>query len=357
MSTVEAGQEITRLVSLAQASTPETRTELYLSIVQLMENAKRAFTDAESQLLAAIMRQLAHQVEMEVRRALAERVAEQGDASHDLLLLLANDDIRVAQPILEKSSLLTEGDLLGLIETCDALHHLTIAGRHDVTMRIAAQLAESPSMDVLIALADNASAQISEATLDKMAERSRASTDLQRSILQRPDIRGDLTARMCAFVTEALHGYITQRFNIDPVAISRDLAIASVEAHARLTNASPAERLVGKLYAAGQLKPGFAIKSLAQGQLDILEHAVAKLVGAPADAVARMLKSGEVRVVALICQAIGVDKSVFPTLYAQAETLRGRSGILSQQDRRKADEIFLSLTRDDARIAMLRQAA
>ena len=52
-----------------------------------------------------------------------------------------------------------------------------------------------------------------------------------------------------------------------------------------------------------------------------------------------------------------MDKSVFSTLFSQAETLRGRSGILSQQDRVRAEEVFQTVSRDDARRTVLRKAA
>lgn len=294
---------------------------------------------------------------MQVRNALAERMAELDDAPHDLILILANDRIEVARSVLERSALLSEDELIDIINAATHLHQQAIAGRSDVTPRIAASLAESSTPDVLLALVHNQKARIAQDTMERLAERSRDSVALQQGVLGRPELQEDLAKRMCSFVSEALHGFITQRFAIDPIAIRKDLAMASAEAHARLTQASGAERLISKLHAAGQLRPGFAIKALGQGQLDVFEHAVAKLVGTTVEPVSRLLKSGDVSMLALICQAIGVDKSVFTTLYSQAETLRGRSGILSQMDRARADEVFQTISREDARLAILRKAA
>jgi uncharacterized protein (DUF2336 family) len=210
---------------------------------------------------------------------------------------------------------------------------------------------------VLIALVRNQRARIAAETMERLAERSRDSHELQLGVLGRPEAQPDLAERMCAFVTEALHGFITQRFKIDPLAVRRGLEQASAEAHARLTQVSGPERLVTKLHTAGQLKPGFAVKALAQGQLDLFEHAAAKLTGVSAEAMARMLKSGDAKVLALVCQAIGIDRSAFATLFSQAETLRGRSGILSQQDRQSADCVFQTISRDDARNTVMRRAA
>lgn len=360
LSIVAAGgidPEIGKLVSLAQSESAESRSALYLSIATLMESRAGAFSQTERDLLNAIMRQLTRQVEMQVRQALAERMSEMEDAPHDLILLLANDRIEVAQGILERSTLLDEKELIDIVNASTNLHQKAIAGRSDVTERLAASLAESSAPEVLLELVRNQRARIADETMERLAERSRNHVELQRGVLARPELRPDLATRMCGFVSEALHGFITQRFGIDPLAIRKDIAMASAEAHARLTNASGPERLVSKLHAAGQLKVGFAVKALGQGQLDVFEHAVAKLIGIPAEAVTRLLKGGDAAMLALICQAIGIDRSVFATLFSQAETLRGRSGILSQQDRAKADQVFLTLNREDARQTVLRKAA
>lgn len=349
--------EIGQLVTLAQAGTAASRSELYLSIADLMQRRGAALSASERGLVTSIMRQLSRQVEMEVRHALAERIATMDDAPHDLVLMLANDRIEVARSILENSLTLSENELIDVINETSYQHQNAIAARPDVTPRIAASLSESSVTEVLVTLVRNQRARITTETMERLAERSRDSVELQQGILCRPDVAADLAHRMCAFVSDALHAFITQRFDIDPAAVKKSLAIASAEAHARMTNASGSERLVAKLHAAGQLKPGFAIKALNHGQLDVFEHAVATMVGAPVEVVIRMLKSGDASLFALLCQAIGIDRSAFSTLFTQAETLRGRSGILSQQDRSKADAVFNSISRDDARQTVLRRAA
>lgn len=349
--------EIGKLVSLAQSESAESRSQLYLSIAALMESRAGGFSASERELLNAIMRQLTRQVEMQVRQALAERMSELDDAPQDLILLLANDRIEVAQGVLEKSTMLNENELIDIINAASHLHQKAIAGRADVSERVAASLAESSAPEVLLELVRNQRARIANETMERLAERSRDDVELQRGVLARPELQQDLATRMCGFVTEALHGFITQRFGIDAAAVRKNLALASAEAHARMTHASGPERLVSKLHAAGQLKPGFAVKALGQGQLDVFEHAVAKLIDIPAEAIGRLMKSGDAATLALICQAIGIDRSVFSTLFSQAETLRGRSGILSQQDRTRADEVFQTLSREDARRTVLRKAA
>ncbi len=347
--------EIGRLIGLAQAGSAESRADLFLSIAELMRATDRKFTPNESELLLSILRQLARQVEMSVRQALAERLTERDEAPTDLILLLANDRIEVARPLLQRSKLLSEDDLIAIVRDATQLHQLEIASRDDVKPRLAQALSESSSVDVLLALLANRRAELGEAALRRMAERSQTWPELQRPVLARPEMTEDLAKRMCAYVSEALSGFIVDRFGIDPAVIKSELAAAAVEAHARLTKSSGPQRLVEKLAAAGQLKPAFAVKALAQGQIDVFEHAVAKLLDAPAESLRKSLKSADAKVLALVCHAVGIDRSVFATLYQQSEALRGRAGILSQADRSAADEIFQSVSRDAAREALLKR--
>jgi uncharacterized protein (DUF2336 family) len=349
--------EIGKLISLAQSGTPDSRSQLYQSIATLMETRSGSFSSAERDLVGAIMRQLTRQVEMQVRHALAERLAEMPDAPHDLILILANDRIEVAHSVLQKSPLLSEDELIHIINATTHLHQKAIAGRPDLGPRVTASLSESSAIEVLIELVRNQRAQFATETLERIAERSRDSVELQQGVLTRPEMREDLAARMCGFVSEALHGFITQRFKIDPIAVRKDLALASAEAHARITNASGPERLIAKLHAAGQLKSGFAVKALGQGQLDVFEHAVAKLIGVAPDVITSLLASGDVAMLAMVCQAVGIDRSVFATLYAQAETLRGRTGTIGPAEQSRATQVFRSTSRDEARKVILSHAA
>ena len=64
-----------------------------------------------------IMRQLTHEVEMSLRIRLAERlVAQKGNAQHDLVVVLANDRIEVAHPMLVASEVLDDEDLIEIVQ-------------------------------------------------------------------------------------------------------------------------------------------------------------------------------------------------------------------------------------------------
>jgi uncharacterized protein (DUF2336 family) len=348
---------IGKLLGLAQTATAESRGELFLSITDLMRDHRRQRTANEDELLLAILKQLTRQVETEVRQALAERLAERDDVPADLILLLANDRIEVARALLLRSPILSEEDLIGLVRATTAMHQNAIAQRPDIGPRLAGTIAEVSPAETLLILLANQRAELGELALRRIVDRARNEPELQKPALQRPEMPQDLARRMCAFVSDALLSFISQRFAVDAAAIRDELRKAETDAHAKLTGSSGPARLVEKLFAAGQLKPAFVMKALAQGQIDLFEHAAARLLGVEQAGLHRILRNGDPLTLAAVCHAAGIDRSAFPTVYQQSETLRGRAGILGLPDRQKSDKLFGETSREDARAMIIKKAS
>jgi uncharacterized protein (DUF2336 family) len=161
-----ASQRLEKLVELARDSSGASRTSLFYSLIQLYERDVSQVSTAELALMREIMRRLLHQVEMRVRLALAERLAEDANAPHDLILLLANDRIEVATLVLERSRAFTETDLIDIVHRTTPAHQKVVAARPDVTESVADALAASTADDVLEALLKNALARISKTTFE-----------------------------------------------------------------------------------------------------------------------------------------------------------------------------------------------
>ena len=77
----------------------------------------------------------------------------------------------------------------------------------------------------------------------------------------------------------------------------------------------PLLKLIDKLAEAGQLKPGYLIKTLKDGQLGLFEASLAKLGAFPVEEVHRAVISPDrPELMALALAAVGIDRSVFPTI-------------------------------------------
>ena len=86
-----------RLAQLAANPQGVGRDEIYVAIASLFRAQGARLSERERQLMREILLKLSHDVEMAVRIALAERLADDEEAPVDLILMLCDDRIEVAR--------------------------------------------------------------------------------------------------------------------------------------------------------------------------------------------------------------------------------------------------------------------
>jgi len=88
--------QVVDLLALARDRSIDGRTRLVQIVGDLFFDAERVLNDRERSHMTEILRQLIHDVEKTVRRAVADRLAAEAKAPSDLVVSLANDEIEVA---------------------------------------------------------------------------------------------------------------------------------------------------------------------------------------------------------------------------------------------------------------------
>jgi uncharacterized protein (DUF2336 family) len=343
-----------RLAQLAMnPQSGATREEIYLAVASLYRIQGAGLNTRERELMREILRRLTRDVEMAIRIALAQRLAEDSTAPHDLILLLVDDTIEVARPLIINSPLLTESDVLRLIAEAGIAHQEAVAVRANIGVPITDALVKNGHDSVLLALVKNVTARISNHTYETLVQKSRALTGLQEPLIRRPDLPPKLAANMCEWVSDALKNYIKINYPIAPGDVDAALsdaksAIRNEPAGPSDTPADSAQKLVEKLSASGQLKAGFLMRVLSQGQLDLFDLAFAKLVNMELPAFRTAFYEHGAHIVALACRAAGIDRSVFATVFNLSRQARGVTPVLSPTDNTAIDKVFATLTRQSA---------
>jgi uncharacterized protein (DUF2336 family) len=306
-----------KLVDLARRDAPPERAELYDRVARLFEAAGRTANDNERGLLVEIMRVLSMQVDLNLRLGLAQRLADRPDVDHELILMLAHDEITVAAPIIARSPVLTEADLVEVIRLCSIDHRTAVACRPEITEPVSDALIDTAVPDVLRALAGNDSAAVSVHALERLADATRTDGKLLAMLLHRRGLPKQIAIRMYAWASAALRQHILQNFDIDPEVLDRELAQAVSNELTKTLEDPRTKRLtdlVEKLSLSGQLKVGFVLKALRDDQLDLFRLAFAKLADIEPEQMSRILAGSDLDAIALATRAIGIDRSVFPTV-------------------------------------------
>jgi uncharacterized protein (DUF2336 family) len=343
-----------RLAQLAMnPQSGASREEIYLAVASLYRIQGAGLNARERELMREILRRLTRDVEMAIRIALAQRLADDPSAPHDLILLLVDDTIEVARPLIVNSPLLTEADVLKLIAEAGIGHHEAIAARPYIGIPITDALSRSESESVLMTLVRNATAKISSTGYETLVKKSRVLSGLQEPLTRRPDLPPQLAIDMCEWICDALKVHIQNNYTMAPKIVDEALSKAttvlkSEPAGPKDPPADSAQKLIEKMAASAQLKAGFLMRVLSQGQLDLFDLAFARLLNIELTRFRKIFYQGGARFVALSCRAAGIDRSVFPTVFNLSRQAHGQAVALGAADMQLADSIFSGFTRQTA---------
>ena len=329
-----------------------SREEIYLAVASLYRIQGTGLNQRERDLMREILRRLSRDVEMAIRIALARRLADDASVPHDLILLLVDDSIEVARPLILRSPLLTEADSLRLIAEASLAHQEAVAGRPGISVAVTDALSSSDSETVLMALVRNATARISDFGYKNLVEKSRAMQGLQEPLTRRPDMPVALANKMCEWVSDALKTYIQNNYKVSPQQVETALSeavnlVRSEPPPPKDPPADSAHKLIDKLAASGQLKAGFLMRVLNQGQMDLFDLAFARLLEVDLPGFRNLFYEGA-RMVALACRAAAIDKSAFATVFNLSRQARGKAPILGIPELAEVDSIFADYSKPAA---------
>jgi uncharacterized protein (DUF2336 family) len=194
---------------------------------------------------------------------------------------------------------------------------------------------------VLTALAGNPTADLTDEDMRQLVAAARRVAALRSPLSRHPKLSSDLALQLYVWVGQALRQSLAERFRLDAAVLEEALADTLREAHGGLGQqaeglvviARDGEReemersLVDKLHKAGQLRPGYLVRALREGRLTLFVSALARLGTFNVGQIRHALDSDRPELLALACAAVGIDRSVFPTILTMVRELNaGRPG-------------------------------
>ena len=326
---------VAQMLTLASSRSAEDRQRLLLKVTGLCEAG--APPPGVAPLLADIFLTLTAQAERDIRLALAERIAGADWAPAALVNMLALDEIEIARPVITASPLLKDADLIRLLIEATLEHQIAVARRPRLSDAVCDAIIDRGEAVTMTALASNRTAQISDAAMRRLVDQSRRVAGLRAPLTRHPRLNQDLAQELYQWVGQALRQSIGERFRIDDArlnaAVQQSAAVAvgtpewrAAPASRLAENRERAEmerRLVDKLQAAGQLRPGLLVRALREQRFELFEQALAALGGFSDAQVRQAVRAHTAEALYLACIAVGVDKAVFASLLVEVRKLTG----------------------------------
>src|SRR3954469_17572578 len=115
---------------------------------------------------------------------------------------LARDIGRVAFPVLRNASRLSDEFLLQVIAERDAEKQLAIAGRQEVSPRLAEAIVETANITVMACLLGNGRARIADQTLHKALDRYGYLRVVNQPMAEREGLSLSVVEKLVAYVSE-----------------------------------------------------------------------------------------------------------------------------------------------------------
>ena len=320
------------LLILAQDKRPDARAQLATRMGDMILGTDLGgMTARERELAEEILQRLLHQLEMPIRRSLAERLAHEDAAPRHLIVQLANDRIEVAWPVLLRSALLDDAELLSVVRSRTIQHRLAIARRESISAPVSDALVRPGEQDVVRAVLENPGAKIAIDTFETLVEHSQADGDLQEILLKREDLDPRLAGRMYGWVSEALRRYIVENFEIDSHLLDKAIgdALADVLAdHARAAALNGTLQRVRFAVDRNEVHDLLMLLPLVRaGERSLFEALFGKFAGISVATARRCLYEPGGRALAVACRGCHIDKALFTELFIALRELGDQTAV------------------------------
>lgn len=348
-------QNVQVLAEMAHDVSPEARGDLYGNIANMFEKRGNSLSENERELMVEILGRLSRDVEMSVRLALADRLAEQGNAPYELVRMLANDEILVAEPVLSRSPVLKDQDLIDIVQQRTRQYHLAISMRNNLSEDVTAALVDTGDQDVIVSLLNNHDAGISQSVLEYLAEESKRIDPYQQPLIRRPDLPESIATQMYEWVSAELREFIADRYELSAEELDQALrdSVSDVTPQ-ESSDPGAAERLVEQLKERGKLNAELVLQSLQQGQISLFESALAAMSGMNRAVVQRLVYEDDGNSLAVISRAVGIKRPNYLLIYQAIRQSRQTGGRLSKEETVTLSQLYDKISDEAAALQVQR---
>ncbi len=360
---IKAGNE---LLELALDRSARARFVLAASISDLFSAREDRLSTREKALIDDILGRLVRAFEMELRGELARRLAAKPRVPRSLILMLANDRIEVARPVLLASKILRTPDLVAIVRRHGEAHQIAVAGRGPLNEEVSAALVDSANVVVIETLLRNREARISEQTMAHLVEEAKWVESYREPLALRPDLPPELAGKLYRLVSKALRQHILENFDVDPETLDAELdPLVELRSDAAprdlkgdlLEDAGPSlpvPSIYEQLVSMQEISPQLLIRVLRRGETSLFLSLFRQLTRLPGPNLQRVLNEPSGKAFAIVCRALDMAKSDFAIILFLTRQSRAGGLLEDPRDVARLMEYFERVPTAEARQRLAR---
>lgn len=285
---------------------------------------------------------------LRVRETIADALKDVAGVPADVIRILAGDSsVSVSAPILEHSSVLTDEDLLEIIEKGTASENLqAISRRSTVSETVSTAVVGTDDVMAIGELLGNPSAQIKEELLDDLIDRAADIEIWHEPLVKRPTLTPTAPEKLAHYIADHLLEILEKRNDLD----SDTIAEIEWQVHAQLGETPSGQStkglsdylegplptaLVEQLKKSGELSPSVIFDALQADDYSFVLMAIISLTGIDEKTVRRIFAERNPNGVVSLAWKSGLSPSIIVPLQhrmariAPNEVLRPKTGHLN----------------------------
>ncbi len=283
-----------------------------------------------------------------VRRAMSEAFAGSDQAPPTVVHALANDQADVAAPLLARSPLFLDADLVDAVATGEPERQAAIASRTPLPAAVAAAIAEVGSAEACLVLIENPHAEVAPFSLDRIVVRHGHLAVIRDVLLARDDLPVPTRQALVAKLSQTLADFVTSREWLAADRAHRVTNEACEKATVALAAGSPngeVRPLIRHLRVSGQLTGGIVLRALLSGNLALFEEALAELTDLPPARVAGIVHDRRGGGFRALYDKAGLPAATYPVFREALDAMRedgfqGEPGGASRLKRRIIERVL-----------------
>ncbi len=268
---------------LKKESSPDARAVLAGTISH--DYVTGIYSPSESLLALEIMRILARDAAVIVRRALSDQLLQSLDLPRDIALKIASDVKEVSIPFLERSWALSEEDLVELTRATEEVEKLlAIAKRESVSFDLSAALIKKCIDKVTHTVFSNRGALIREEDIAAHLPGLARNETLLEALVKRGGLSLRMAEKLFDVASDKMKASLARTYGLsvqvadNVVASARDSGTLDLTENVSETDV---EELVDQLYKRDRLTFPTLLRALCKGDLRFFEIALARLADIP----------------------------------------------------------------------------
>ncbi len=335
---------------LAKDADKEVRGDLAEKIALLAPGLTADDQDKMCQMAYEALDALARDQVTRVRQILSEALKDIANAPPEVIRRLASDVEQVVSgPVLQYSPVLTEDDLLEIIDNHPSSGNLSaIARRDEVPATLSDAIVATYDEEAVALLLKNSSAQIREEMLDRIIGRALDIDPWHEPLVHRPILPGRAAAKLARFVAHNLLEVLRLREDLEPEVLNEVRKVvdkrlkeeAPEKVKEEISSAAEAMEHVIQLQAEGSLSEAAVSDMLKTGDREMTIAALAVLSGMKVDSVRTVISNRSAKGMVSISWKAGLSAGI-------AEILQKNLTLIPPTEIIRADDGRYPLEEDD----------